>query len=276
MRQDRARSLSVGRSLNQPSTASVVDLVHLPFIPRPLSPPRHLATSPTTELKQTRCPSPLLRDVGPSSSGSMEDTRRGSSTQRGDPWRPRRCVISTSHDFCRGLFLPFPPPLSPLTTLSHTHGNANSCEGAKQPHGGSIGDSASTSTIRQAIDDPTGQSTAQQAIDGHSRHDMEGIDHTAHQSTTQRANRPHDTPANRPFSRQSRMWRENRPYDGANRHPAGQLTIRWANPRPIKDAAGQSTKQHANRQNGGLIDEMVGQPTRRWASRRRSGLIEEV
>ena len=43
MRQDRARSLSVGRSLNQPSTASVVDLVHLPFIPRPLSPPCHLA-----------------------------------------------------------------------------------------------------------------------------------------------------------------------------------------------------------------------------------------
>ena len=74
----------------------------------PPPPPRRLSSLPTTELTPTLCPSPLLRDVGPSPSRSMKVTVK-MRNRRGDPWngRPSRCVTRTSHNFCCGSFFPF-------------------------------------------------------------------------------------------------------------------------------------------------------------------------
>ena len=143
-----------------------------PLLPPP-PPPRHRPSSlPTTELKPTRCPSPLLRDVGPPPSldggkhEGKEDTK-GGTHEMGGPggtsWRATTFVVAS--------FLPFYIPhrhWPPLLTSTATRTPRR----AECQHSGPNDNTASESTTPQA-----------------NRRHRERIDETASESKTPRANR---------------------------------------------------------------------------------------
>ena len=144
-----------------------------------LPPPRRRPSSlPTTELKPTQCPSPLLRDVGPPPLRSMEEYAKGKEDTKGGPMKweaqavrhkdePRLLswlVLALSFSLVTADHLP-----SPMATRTPAKGQTTA-RWAEQQHPRSNDNTAGQSTSQHAnrrygtpIDEPAGQSTPQNA-----------------------------------------------------------------------------------------------------------------
>ena len=190
-------------------------MVHSSLIPPS---PLHLCRPsllPTVGLHRIRCPSPLLRDVGPP---PWSTDGYGREEQRGDPQsgRPRQCVMRTrqtkvvSRSRCSYL--------SNITTnmlgldIRVREQNADSVEGHEGAATVTRAAAKGRTTTRQVnrrlsrqIDDPAGKSTTQRAIDSAAgqpttQRASGPVDNTATESTTPRTNRRHSRPIDNPVN----------------------------------------------------------------------------
>ena len=178
----------------------------------PPPPPRRLSSLPTTELTPTWCPSPLLRDVGPSPSRSMKETAKGNEEPQGGPMKWEAQQVRHKDE----------PRLLSWFGFALSH--------SSPPLTRRIDETAGQSTRRRAnprdtgpIHETPGQSTRHQA----NPQDVGPINNTTSQFTTRRANPQHTGPL------------------GLIDEMGGQSRANRRHCEPIDKTGGQSTRHRA-------------------------------
>jgi len=144
--------------------------------PTPPPPPRRLSSLPTTELTPTWCPSPLLRDVGPSPSRSMKETAKGNEEPQGGPmkWEAQQVRHKDEPRLLSWFGFALSHSSPPLTRRIDETAGQSTRRRANPRDGGPIHETPGQSTRRQAnrrhygpIDDTPGQSTRRRANPRH-------------------------------------------------------------------------------------------------------------